>query len=74
MFAFSNLKTNRNQSTKIAKNDCILRRYMKYLSKPYDKILRSFTESRLIKNVFPFRTACVGFLPSGEGLRSSSSS
>lgn len=42
MFAFSNLKTNGNQSTKITINDCNLRCYMKYFSKLYYKILQSF--------------------------------
>lgn len=44
MFAFSNLKTNRNQSAKITINDCIFRCNMKYLSKPYYKILKSFIQ------------------------------
>lgn len=62
MFAFSNLKTNRNQSTEITKNECILGCYMKYLSKLHSKILESFTESCLIKDVFQFRIACVASL------------
>ena len=45
MFAFSNLKTNRNQSAKITINDCIFRCNMKYLSKLYYKILKSFIQS-----------------------------
>jgi hypothetical protein len=35
---FSNLKTNRDHSTEIIINDCILRYYMKYLSKLYHEI------------------------------------
>lgn len=72
MFAFSNLKTNRNQSTKITINDCILRCYMKYLSKPYYKILKSFVESCLIKMCFNSVQIVRDFLSLGEWLFSSS--
>lgn len=75
MFAFSNLKTNRNQSAKITINDCIFRCNMKYLSKPYYKILMSFIESYLIKKCvwIPYRLYKFFFLPLfGEWLFSSS--